>query len=118
MGTAPAALVSKAVHAKEVSIYLLIVFVDPDGAAFALTPFRSASLYRLGCRLLLRFFFQFPVTCATTLTVVPDKTLAANIQLSGSGVLGQEDSDLSNTPQCSGHGLCKTMREMGNEFNG
>lgn len=117
MGTVPAALVSKAVHVKEVSIYLLIVYVDPHGAALAVTPFRSFSLYHIGCRSLLRFF-QFPVTCATTLTVVPDKTLAANIQLSGSGVLGQEDSDLSNTPQCSGHGLCKTMREMGNEFNG
>jgi hypothetical protein len=58
------------------------------------------------------------VSCATTLTIVPDKTLAANIQMSGAGVLGQVDSDLSNTPQCSGHGLCKTMREMGNEFNG
>ena len=57
-------------------------------------------------------------SCATTLTIIPDKTLAANIKLSGAGVLGQVDSDLSNTPQCSGHGLCKTMREMGNEFNG
>lgn len=65
------------------------------------------------------FFYKTPtVQCATTLTVVPDPILASNIALSGSGVLGQEDSDLSNTPQCSGHGLCKTMRELGREFNG
>ena len=62
------------------------------------------------------------MSCATTLTVVPDPTLSANVQLTGNTgsveVLGTLDSDLSHTPQCSGHGRCKTMRDMGAEFNG
>lgn len=70
----------------------------------------SISPYPISCIL--------PVSCATTLTIIPDKTLSTNIQMSGTGVLGTADTDLSNTPQCSGHGLCKTMRELGNEFNG
>ena len=75
-------------------------------------------------------------TCATTVvpiiqTQTSQRTLSfnsgnsiyQNIHLTGttqytSVSMITSTTDLSNTPQCSGHGICKTMREAGAEFNG
>jgi hypothetical protein len=62
--------------------------------------------------------------CPTTLgagstTVSASSTrVVGNYIVTGGSEVTSLASDLSNTAQCSGHGVCKTMREMGEEFNG
>ena len=110
-------------HSCRVHVIVFTVTANADPALRVALVNEVSDILSLGSKIICisnNFIMLCPrsASCATTLTIIPDKTLAANIKLSGAGVLGQVDSDLSNTPQCSGHGLCKTMREMGNEFNG
>ncbi|KAJ1431229.1 hypothetical protein B484DRAFT_395569 [Ochromonadaceae sp. CCMP2298] len=59
--------------------------------------------------------------CPTTVqTVTTGNLVTENIFIEGAASSAQLAGtlDLSNTPHCSGHGVCKTMREMGAEFDG